>query len=230
MIDITNVSYLSFRMAPFILVCFFILQSILNYDLKGIIYLAGLMFASVATVLLNNSMLHNFPIENAFNYGGKCSIITLGEGGKRLTEIPLSIAVYSYTFFYMLIFIFNLGNSTDNKGVLGSSFNKNGELNAAFQQNIPTLILFPLLCFLEVMWSIQNNCVQKPLIYITAALIIGAIVGVVWAIIITSLKINSIMYLSKSGVDVCSRPSKTYFSCKKQIGSAKESKQIVQQK
>ena len=34
-IDITNVSYLSFRMAPFIIVCFFILQSLLNWDLKG---------------------------------------------------------------------------------------------------------------------------------------------------------------------------------------------------
>ena len=48
---------------------------------------------------------------------------------------------------------------------------------------------------------------------------VGALFGSVWAIIITSLKNPNLMYLSKSGVEVCSRPSKTYFSCKPQIGS-----------
>ena len=65
-IDITNVSYLAFRMAPFIIVCYFILQSLLNWDLKGIIYLAGLLFCSVAIVLFHlsrynkNQMLYFF--------------------------------------------------------------------------------------------------------------------------------------------------------------------------
>ena len=43
---------------------------------------------------------------------------------------------------------------------------------------------------------------------------IGSITGVLWGIIITSLKNNSIMYIGNSGVEVCSRPSQTYFSCK----------------
>ena len=39
------------------------------------------------------------------NPNPKCSIISLGDNGNVLSDIPLSIAVYSYTFFYMLIFI-----------------------------------------------------------------------------------------------------------------------------
>jgi len=238
--DITNVSYLIFRMAPFIIVCFFILQSLLNWDLKGIIYLAGLMFSTVAICLLSGPMDSLFlnkststkiddvtsgSVKNlsfSEKLSAKCKIITLGSNGGLLSNIPLSIGVYSYTFFYMLIFILNLGNRTDNKGVLGASWSK-VDLNSALQQNIPTLILFPLLCGLEIFWITLNNCSPEPLLYITCALIVGAFFGTLWAVMITSLKNNDLMYLSKSGVEVCSRPSKTYFSCKKQPGSAKKS-------
>ena len=208
-IDITNVSYLAFRMAPFIVVCYFILQSLLNWDLKGIIYLAGLLFCSVAIVLLNGPMKLLFPPEIEHIANAKCSIISLGNDGNLLSAIPLSVAVYSYTFFYMLIFIFNLGAANTNSL----------SLNAAFQQNIPTLVLFPLLCILEILWIVSNNCVYLPVFFITCSLLVGAIFGVIWAVIITSLKNPNLMYISKSGVEVCSRPSKTYFSCKPQIGS-----------
>ena len=208
-IDITNVSYLAFRMAPFIVVCYFILQSLLNWDLKGIIYLAGLLFCSVAIVLLNGPMKLLFPPEIEHIANAKCSIISLGNDGNLLSAIPLSVAVYSYTFFYMLIFIFNLGAANTNSL----------SLNAAFQQNIPTLVLFPLLCILEILWIVSNNCVYLPVFFITCSLLVGAIFGVIWAVIITSLKNPNLMYISKIGVEVCSRPSKTYFSCKPQIGS-----------
>ena len=224
-IDITNVSYLSFRMAPFIIVSYFILQSLLNWDLKGIIYLAGLLFCSLAIVLLNGPMKFFFPEPaNRDLPDGRCSIISLGDGGNLLSSIPLSVAVYSYTFFYMLIFIFNLGNKSDNKGVLGSSSLSGSDLNAAFQQNIPTLVVFPLLCILEVSWILMNKCVYEPMFFITCSIVVGSVFGVLWGILITSLKNPDLMYLSKSGVEVCSRPSKTYFSCRPQIGSKEKKK------
>ena len=224
-IDITNVSYLSFRMAPFIIVCYFILQSLLNWDLKGIIYLAGLLFCSVAIVLLNGPMKYFFPEPHDKNLpDAKCSIISLGDGGNLLSSIPLSIAVYSYTFFYMLIFIFNLGNKSDNKGILSNASFSGADLNTAFQQNIPTLILFPLLCILEICWIMINNCVYEPWFYITCSIAVGCVFGVLWGVLITSLNNPNLMYLSKSGVEVCSRPSKTYFSCRPQIGSKEKKK------
>ena len=205
-IDITNVSYLSFRMAPFIIVSYFILNSLLNWDLKGIIYLAGLLFCSVAIVMLNGPMKYLFPrdINDSLIPNPKCSIISLGENGSVLSAIPLSIAVYSYTFFYLLIFILNLGNSSDNKE----------GIHTALKQNIPIMIIFPLLLLFESLWIVSNNCVWKPMFYILASFIVGGIVGVLWAIIISSLKNNNLMYLSNSGIEVCNRPSQTYFRCK----------------
>lgn len=215
-IDVSAVSYLSFRMAPFIIVSYFVLQSFLNWDLKGIIYLAGLLFCSVAIVMLNGPMKYLFPrdLTDTLIPNPKCSVISLGDNGNVLSTIPLSIAVYSYTFFYLFIFILNLGNSHDNKGVLGDEKLSGRELTTAFRQNIPIMIIFPLLLILESVWIINNNCIWKPIFFILISIIVGGIVGVLWALVITSLKNNSLMYLSNSGIDVCSRPSQTYFRCK----------------
>ena len=46
---------------PFIIVSYFVLQSLLNWDLKGVVYLAGLLFCSVAIVMLNGPMKRFFP-------------------------------------------------------------------------------------------------------------------------------------------------------------------------
>ena len=208
--DITNVSYLAFRMAPFIIVSFFVLQSLLNWNLKGIIYLAGLLFCTTAVFLLDGKK----ETEGESKIDSKCSIISLGANGNLLFKTPLSLAVYCYTFFYLLIFIFNLGNRTDNKGILGNM--KNSDFNTAFKQNIPTMIIFPLLIILEIYWLTINKCIQDPsYIYILTSMTIGSSIGVLWGIIITSMNNPNLMYLSKDNVDVCSRPSKTYFSCKK---------------
>lgn len=221
-ISIGNVSYLAFRMAPFIIVSFFVLQSLLNWDLKGIIYLAGLLFATVSVLLLKGPIESlNDTSETKISPNAQCTTISLGDSGSALSSIPLSISTYSYTFFYMLIFIFNLGNGSS-KGVLGGKLNST-DLNTAFRQNIPTMIIFPALIILEVLWQISNNCASNPTFSITGAIVIGGAVGVLWAIMITSLQNNDLMYLSKSGVETCSRPSKTYFSCKKANGSVKKS-------
>ena len=40
--NIINILYMFFRLAPFIIVSYFTLQSIFNQDLKGVIYLIGI--------------------------------------------------------------------------------------------------------------------------------------------------------------------------------------------
>jgi hypothetical protein len=214
--NIGNVSYLAFRMAPFIIVSFFVLQSILNVDIKGIIYLAGLLMVCTIITYMNgivSSMVDDTkpddPLPNA-----KCSIITLGESGGYLSKIPLSLTVYSFTFFYLLIFVMNTA-STNAKGVLDSKSLSSQSINTALQQNIPLFIIFPVLIILESVWLLTNNCVQNILIRGGISIILGGVGGVIWALIISSVGNPSLQYLSKSGVDVCNRPSKSLYKCKK---------------
>ena len=214
--NIGNVSYLAFRMAPFIIVSFFVLQSFLNVDIKGIIYLAGLLMVCTIITYMNGivgSMVdttdNTDPLPNP-----KCSIITLGEAGGYLSKIPLSLTVYSFTFFYLLIFVMNTA-STSTKGVLDPNSVSSKSINTVLQQNAPLFIVFPLLIILETIWLITHNCVQNMLIRGGISIILGGIGGVFWALIISSVGNPSLQYLSKSGADVCSRPSKSLYRCKK---------------
>ena len=144
----------------------------------------------------------------------KCSIITLGESGGYLSKIPLSLTVYSFTFFYLLIFVLNTA-STNPKGVLDSKSLSLQSINTALQQNIPLFIIFPVLIILESVWLLTNNCVPNILIRGGFSIIFGAVGGIFWALTISSVGNPSLQYLSRSGVDVCNRPSKSLYKCKK---------------
>ena len=51
-LNLINILYMFFRLAPFIIISYFTLQSVLNQDLKGIIYLVGLIVTSAIIVLI----------------------------------------------------------------------------------------------------------------------------------------------------------------------------------
>ena len=50
-VNLLSISYLFFRLAPFIIVCFFTMNSLFNQDLRGIVYLCGLLIL-ISTVIL----------------------------------------------------------------------------------------------------------------------------------------------------------------------------------
>ena len=151
--NIGNVSYLAFRMAPFIIVTFFVLQSILNVDIKGIIYLAGLLMVCTIITYMNEIVTSMTGDTVDILPNPKCSIITLGEAGGYLSKIPLSLTVYSFTFFYLLIFVLNTA-STNTKGIMDSKSVTQRGINTALQQNFPLFIIFPLL---NVNYEIRNK-------------------------------------------------------------------------
>jgi hypothetical protein len=216
---ISKIFYLGFRLAPFIIVCFFALQSLLNWDLKGIMYLVGLICACVITVTFgqtnpfkseeNNSSRDDLP-------NPRCNVITLGNNNTILSTVPVSIVVYSYTLFYLLIFMLNLANGTNSKGILGDKVMKQKNMNAVLSQNIPILILFPLLILMESSWIIYNRCLYgvRPIISILAATIIGGSIGIAWAVFITYTDKPELQYINKAGLDVCNQPSKMMYRCR----------------
>lgn len=181
--------YTAFRLAPFILVSFFSLSSILNQDLKGLIYLAGLLFASFLAIMIGNMDLFknkSDTIENELI----CNVLTLTESG-RLSNLPLSMVVFAYTFFYLVDIIahYKLAN-----------------------QNIPTLIIFPLIIIGEFIWNRMYGCAS--LSAIIAAFGVGSLMGWAWSAMIRSTGVVQLQYFNGiSNAAVCSRPSKQKFKC-----------------
>jgi len=196
-LNIINILYLFFRLSPFIIISYFTLQSIFNQDLKGLIYLIGLLIAAAMTILIGNII----PIEdNALGAAvdqksiyskAKCTNLTIG-AGQPLSRLPLSQTVFGYTLAYLSYFI----------GV-----------NNLQTQNIATFVIFPIVILADMMWNTQNGCSTN--ILLISALIIGGLVGVLWAIIIDSTKIADLTYFSGvTNKDVCSRPSKGLYRCR----------------
>ena len=191
-IDFTSIAYISFRLAPFILVSFFSLSSIFNQDLKGIIYLAGLLiacFVSITVSQSNNSFYNQHANSGTNDEMDICHTLTLS-GAAPISNIPLSIIVFVYTFAYLLYVIIKY---------------------QLMKQNMPTLIFFPALVIADILWNKKNDCANVQAI--VAGIVIGGAVGGLWAYMVDSLKLTKMQYMTGMGnAETCS-VSKQKFKC-----------------
>ena len=175
-LNLINILYMFFRLAPFIIVSYFTLQSIFNQDLKGVMYLLGLLLASFATVMVASILPdatsgEDAPAQSKYSIA-KCSQLTLGNGGP-ISKLPLSQTVFGYTLAYLSYFI----------GV-----------NSLQTQNIATFILFPIAIVADMFWSSTNRCSSPK--YLLTSLIIGGLLGALWAMVIDSTGTPGLAYFS----------------------------------
>jgi hypothetical protein len=184
-LNIITLSYLFFRLAPFIIVCYFSLSSIFNQDIKGLIYLAGLMIACVFGIILG-SLFGEMPD----NREPVCNMITIGNNGS-FSKIPLGIVMLTYTFAYLLYIIIS---------------------HSIINSNIPTIILFSFLIAGDIVWSKYNNCYHIANIFVS--IIIGGLLGWAWGVVIDSINRPNLLFMNiGSDKTVCSRPKSTLFKC-----------------
>jgi hypothetical protein len=132
-LNIISITYLFLRLAPFVLVCFFSLSSLLNQDFKGLVYLAGLIFTCFITIMFGNILpLPSFPPDQRPEV---CNILSINQQGD-FSKLPLSQTVFSFTLFYLLIPIIHLKSA---------------------KENIPTLVFFPILILLITVLLTPKN-------------------------------------------------------------------------
>jgi hypothetical protein len=196
MMNFNFILYTAFRLSPFIVVSFFTLSSILNQDLKGVIYLAGLLFATFFSLISSSFIPFPPDVKSATSPANDqvnemiCNSLTLSDNG-RLSKIPLGMVVFTYTFFYLVdtISTYNLAS-----------------------QNIPTFIIFPAIIIAEAIWNRLYNCVTILQLFIAFA--IGSLWGFIWARIIRSSGAVKLQYFNGiNNGQVCNRPSKQMFRC-----------------
>jgi len=170
----------------------------LNQDFKGIIYLSGLLMACFLCASIGNSFTSVFQnIPNNSNDNDMyehttrvCNLLTLSKTGP-ISNLPLSQAVFSYTFGYLLYIIVKY---------------------KLINQNLPTLLIFPTLIVSDLLWNMYNGC-AKPF-SLLVSIMIGGLVGVAWSAFIDSTKLTKLQYFNGlSNKESCSRPSKQSFVC-----------------
>lgn len=194
--NLSNILYMAFRLAPFLIVSFFTMSSIFNYDYKGIIYLCGLLLTSVIAISISKMNIFELEVDANSNQTSStlliCNSLSLGENGP-LSNIPLSILVTAYTASYLLYFIY---------------------LANAWVHNITTYIVFLGLMIGQISWTLSNKCSQSgPII---ASIIIGLGGGVLWGLLVNKIGIAHLGFFNGLGnQNVCSIPKKQTFKCTK---------------
>ena len=187
--NLGSLMYLFFRLSPFILVCVFALGSIFNSEIKGFVYLVGLVFACFAAFLFN-SMLGDNANDQTNPKSLLCNSFSINNIYPDKT--PASVIILSYTFFYLVFPI--------------------AKHNLAIY-NVPTLVIFPLLILADIWWNYAHNCF--PIVNCIVTFVIAACVGVTWAWFIEKTNMPSLQYFNVgSNRERCSRPSKQMFRCK----------------
>jgi len=116
-------------LGPFILICYFLLSSILDTNLKGIILVIGLCFAYAISMLVGNM----FPVQISPDI---CQFITIG-GVRNISNIPLSTTTYFFLTFYLLYTIFK---------------------HATVLPNLISLLFFPVIILGDLIWLSKNKC------------------------------------------------------------------------
>ena len=177
-----SILYLSFRMAPFIVVSFFVLSALLNPDVRGIIYLGGLLICCTVIMGLGSFMPNPQPSNLKVDSDSTlvCNLLTLSENG-RVSKLPLSSAVFGFTTGYFAWPIIKQKSAI---------------------RNVPTLILFPLLCILDGIWNVSNGCVVKDNAFLSVlGVLMGSIgvsfaLGIGWAAMISKKKRYDLLYMN----------------------------------
>ena len=178
-------------MAPFITVSYFSLQSLFHQDLKGIIYLCGLLITCVVATSISANMNDT---EGSKDINPACAITYLGIDSQPLSKhIPLSLVVLSYTFWYIFFIIARY---------------------KLWDQNVPFFMIFFIIIAGDVYWQYSKNCVSNPLYNLGGSFCIGALFGIIWAAIIDSSGyIDLQIFNGVSSAEVCSRPERKKYKC-----------------
>lgn len=189
-IDLIKIMYLFFRLSPIIIVSYFALSSIFNQDLKGIVYLGGLLL----TCLIVHTIWSTFSGDvNPNQPLGHCGLTFMGINNTPFSNVPLGLTTLAYTLGYIGTFI---------------------GIQKLAHINIPTLIILPLLVIVEAMFLFNQSCNSPNSIGL--AIVGGGGLGLLWALIINENNIQELkMYTGISSSQVCSRPTKKDYKCVK---------------
>lgn len=185
-LTLSNIFQLIAALSPLILGFFMIMISVFNQDIKGIIYLAGILISTVINVLVLNMIKSEKDPESS----DSCDLIHLPFGLSNYNIPSLNSVLLTFTFIYLVM-----------------------PMVASNQINYALIIFLSGMIIIDAISKIMNKCTNIGGILIGCFL--GGIMGVIWYIIFKAAGLNSLLYFNASDSDklYCSRPKNQTFKC-----------------
>jgi hypothetical protein len=188
-LSLNSLIYLFYRLSPFILVCFFVLGSIINSEAKGFMYLVGLICTTVLCYGLVPWLGGSVPDGSDKVMSVACS--TLKINGITSETTPMGMIIFSYTLFYLVYPIVRHHLEMD---------------------NIPLLLFFPLLILGDIYWNTSHSCFTPRQQFVT--LVISGACGLGWGAIIERTNMKGLQYFNiGTGRQRCAQASTGKYKC-----------------
>jgi hypothetical protein len=192
-LNISAILYLAFRLSPIILVSYFVLSSIFNSDIRGLIFLGLMLLEVVIAIMVGNFMSSSLGAD--YNPNGVCDAVSLTMNGPLSKYIPLNLNVLSFTFGYLVSIIYE---------------------HKLIMTNIPMVILFSLFILYNCFWLFINACADVPQIFWSLAFGFGF--GWLFSYVIGKTGMVELQYFNGvKNEQVCKRSKNQQFSCTSKI-------------
>lgn len=190
-LSLLAILYLFLRLSPFIIVCFFVLNSLFNQDFRGIVYSHGLIAGCVISSLIYTAIPWNSWFGFSKTENEICSLTSFSKQPNS-DVLPIGQNILGFTFFYLLFTIIK---------------------NSLEKSNLITLIFFPLLIIFDLVWNFSNGCYN--IIQLLTSLMLGAGFGTFCSYIIYETGVTSFQYfyMGDASSETCSIPAKQTFRC-----------------
>ena len=184
-LTLSNILQFFSFIAPTLLIFFLFLSSLFNQNLKGLVYIAGILISLVVNIVFMNIIGSEVSDDASFS----CNLFDIPHMSKYNSPYP-STLIISFTLAYLL---------------LPMKYNKN--------MNYMVLIFLLALISIDMVTKVQNKCTSFPGAFLGA--MVGFLFGVIWYVFFNSLGYGSLLYFDELRSDnvICSKPSKQTFKC-----------------
>ena len=178
------IQFVSF-IAPTLLIFFMFLTSLFNQNLKGLVYIAGILLASFGNVVLMNIVGSERDENEAFS----CSLFDIPFVSKFNSPYPTTLII-AFTIAY-----------------LGMPMKFNNNINYM------VLAFLLILLVLDMLTKVQNKCTTYPGAMLGT--LVGVITGLMWYGIFNAMGYGSLLYFDELRSDnvMCSKAAKQTFRC-----------------
>ena len=176
---------------PYITVGCFLLLSIINMNIKGVIYFIGVVLLIFVSHIVN-SFLPSIRRKDGKMDDQSGLALCQAYGFSLLHgSLPFGMLVYSYTFIYLFV------------PMIQSTI-----------MNYPLLMTLLLLLGTDIMIQLNTKCFK--LSTLIMGLVTGILISLSWVFIVASMSPSALYSLSDYSSDkqVCSMPSEQNFKCK----------------
>jgi hypothetical protein len=182
------------RLAPFILISFFVGQSLTQGDARGVLFLGMMLVNCFLTIAIGNVLGEYFHNNNHSPDKNKCSQMNLTQDGPLSKYFPLNVNVFSFTLGYIL----EMYNQGDDKSLGPRTY--------------PLVALLLIYVAYQCIYLNKYRC--NSLLNILSSSLLGITLGALSALMLYKSDLTEIQFFSNiSGQDVCNMNNSVSFSC-----------------